>query len=96
VELLIGGIMIAALCLIGVVAALVCWLFVLPFQILGAVFRGLAFLLALPFIALFAILGVVLFGAGLLVFLFPALPLVLIVVGIWLLMRRRSRTAATA
>ena len=79
--------------LLGAVVSIVLWAVVLPFKLLGLVFRGIGVLLALPFMLAIGILGAVLFGAGMLVFLIPALPLVLVVTVIWWLMRRRGSHA---
>jgi hypothetical protein len=75
------------------VVSLICWVLFLPFKILGMVFKGLALLLALPFLAVAALVGAALFGAGMLAFLLPALPFVLLAMGIWWLMGRRARPA---
>jgi hypothetical protein len=77
------------------VASLVCWVLFLPFKLLGLMFRGLAVLLALPLLVLAGILGAMLFGAGLIAFLVPALPLVLLVLAIVWLARRRPPSVAT-
>src|SRR5262245_7964808 len=82
----------------GVLAAgisLFCWLFFPPFRILGLVFRGLPFLLVLPLLLVAAVFGVVIFGFGALIFLFPAVPLLLLVAGIWWLATRRRPGART-
>jgi uncharacterized membrane protein YfbV (UPF0208 family) len=52
--------------------------------------------LALPFLALFAVLGLVLFGAGLFAFFLPALPIVLLALGVWWLVKRSRTAAATS
>jgi hypothetical protein len=85
----IGFVVVAVLGLLAAVAALVCWVLFLPFRILGWVFRGFAGLLALPFLLIFAILGAVLFTAGLLAFFVPFLPFALLIAGVWWLMKRR-------
>jgi hypothetical protein len=98
IELLILGVLllvgIAVFGLLGSVLSLVFWVLFLPFHLLGLVFRGLGVLLALPFILLAGLVGIAVFGAGLILFLLPALPLVLLVLAIWWLMRRRSRAPA--
>jgi len=71
------------------------WVLFLPFKLLGLAFRGVACLLALPFLLIIGLVGVALFGAGLLVFMIPAMPIVLLALGAWWLVRRSSR-AATA
>ena len=96
--LVIGAMVLAAVIVLGILgslAALVCWLLVLPFKLLGLVFRGFAVLLALPLILVAGILGVVLFGAGLVMFLVPAFPLLLLVGAIVWLARRGHHTART-
>jgi hypothetical protein len=100
VELLVlGSLAFAAFVVLSVVASvfgLVMWLVALPFRILGWVFSGALMLLAVPFVLVFAVLGVVIFGAGLLFFLLPALPIVLLAWGAWWLVKRNQRSAATA
>lgn len=88
----LGALAIVGIAVFGLlvsVAALVCWLVVFPFRLLGFVFRGFAWLLALPFLLLFGILGVVLFAAGMVAFLIPALPFVAILMLVVWLMRHR-------
>ena len=76
-------------------AALVLWLVLLPFRILGLVLRGIALLLWLPVLILFCVIGALIFGFGALVFLVPALPLALLALLVWWLMRRRGQSSAT-
>ena len=87
---------VAAAIILGVLFSLGTLLFgliALPFTLLGLVFRGLGVLLALPFLLVFGLIGVALFGAGVVVFLVPALPvLLLIALAVWLV-RRTSRGA---
>ena len=95
--ILFGVLVLVGLAVFGAlwaVVSLVCWVLFLPFKLLGLVFRGLAFLLALPFLLLAGVGGLLLFGFGLTLFFLPALPLLLVALGVWWLMRRRSRTAA--
>jgi len=70
--------------------SLVFWIVLLPFKLLGLAFKGMAFVLMLPFFLLFAIGAALLFGFGLFMFFIPALPLVLVALGIWWLMKRRA------
>jgi hypothetical protein len=87
---------IAVMGLLASVVALVCWVFVFPFRLLGFVFRGFAGLLALPFLLLFGLLGVVLFAAGMVAFLVPVLPFVVIVaLVVWLMRHRHPDTPRT-
>ena len=83
IELLVlGTLAFAALAVIGILTAglsLVFWVIFLPFRILGWVFKGLGLLLALPFIALFGVVGLLVFGFGALVFLLPFAPVALLV-----------------
>jgi hypothetical protein len=88
VGLAVAGVLWAALSLVG-------WILFLPFKLLGLVFKGFAFLFALPFLLLAGFIGVLCFGAGLLVFMVPVLPFALLAVGAWLLLRRRPRSTAT-
>jgi hypothetical protein len=92
----IGALALAVLAMLGVlwaVASLVCWVLFLPFKLLGLIFRGFAFLLALPFLLIAALIGVAIFGVGVLLFLFPAVPIILIALGIWWVMRHRDKRA---
>ncbi len=99
-ELVVLGVLgMAALLVFGVlaaVAAFVWWIVVLPFKLLGLVFRGAAVLLALPFLLIAGFIGLLVFGAGVLAFMMPALPLVLLILGVVWLVRRRSRSTAHA
>jgi len=93
-----GFVLVIALILIGLAwAALsaVFWVVLLPFKLLGLVFRGLAALFALPFLLVFGLAGALLFGAGALIFLLPLLPFVLVVLGAALLVRRNRGTRTT-
>ncbi len=95
--LVMGAVGLAVLSVIGLfgaIASLVCWVLVLPFKLLGLVFRGLGLLLALPFLMIAGLLGAILFGAGLLFFLIPLLPIALLVAAAWWLVNRRGRPAA--
>ena len=95
--LAVGVLAFAGLCVLGLfwsIASLVCWVLFLPFKLLGFLFRGFAFLLALPFMLLFGVLALIVFGAGLLMFLFPALPVLLLAAVVWWLVRRRDRRSA--
>ncbi len=94
-SLLVVGVVLFAL--LWAASAVFFTLIVLPFKLLGFLLRGLAVLLALPFILVIGLLGVVLFGAGLLAFLVPVLPLVaLIAIGAWFFRRRRPRATSAA
>jgi hypothetical protein len=80
---------------LGAVFSLVFGLIVLPFKLIGFAFRGLAFLLVLPFLALAAIVGVMVFGFGMLMFLAPLAPLALMAWGIWWLVKPRRAHPVT-
>jgi len=95
--LVVGAAVVAALTVFGLVSALVamiCWVFVLPFKLLGFAFQGLAMVLAFPFLLLIAILGAVVFGVGAILFAIPALPFVALAAVIWWL-ATRNRQART-
>src|SRR5262249_45981509 len=88
----------ASLAVLGVlagVASLICWVLFLPFRLPGLVFRGLAFLLSLPFALLLGgglilAIGIPLVATLLLL----AAPAILLGVGIvWLAKRAVSRAA---
>ena len=90
----LGVVALAAFGIFWAVGSLICWILFLPFKLLGLIFRGFAFLFALPFLLLAGIIGVLLFGAGMRVFLIPALPLLWSALGVWWLIRGRSHPAA--
>jgi hypothetical protein len=95
----LGVIALAAVIIFGVlgaIAALVCWILVLPFKLLGLIFRGFAVLLALPLILAAGIFGFTVFGVGLLFFLIPVVPLLLLVAAIMWLAKRRGHRAVHA
>ena len=99
VELVVGGaLLLAALMFLGVigfVVSLLVSLFVLPFQLLGFLFKGFAGLLLLPVLLLLGFVGLLVFGAGMIALLAPAVPLVLLGLGIWWLVKRGRQPAAT-
>jgi hypothetical protein len=89
----LGALAFAGLLIFGVLWAalsLVFWLVLLPFKLLGLVFKGMAVIFMLPFLLLLAIGAVLAFGFGLFMFFIPALPLVLVALGVWWLMKRRA------
>ena len=95
---------VASVLLVGLVLVGLAWaalslffgLVLLPFKLLGLMFRGLAALLALPFLLIFGLAALILFGAGALVFLLlPLLPLALVVLAVILLARRGRGAGAT-
>ncbi len=96
-SLALGAVAVAGIIVIGILvaeAALVCWLFVLPIKMLGLIFRGFALILLLPLVLAVGIAGVVVFGAGMLLFMLPVFPLLLLVGAIWWFARRGHRSAA--
>jgi len=84
---------VAVVGLVGAVLSLVFGIVFLPFKLLGLAFRGIGVVLALPFLAAFGILGLVIFGVGALIFLMPALPFVALVFALIWLVRRGMRPA---
>ena len=98
-ELLVGGaVAVAGLAVFGLLWALVamiCWVVVLPFKLLGFAFKSLAFLLALPFILVIALFAVVVFGVGAVLFAIPALPVIALAAIIWWF-ASRNRSARVA
>lgn len=92
---LVGLALFLVLGIVGTILSLVFGLVLLPFKLLGLAFRGVAFLIALPLILLFAILGVLVIGGGLLALFVPLLPLALVGLGLWWLLRRRPHPAAS-
>jgi hypothetical protein len=99
VELVVGGaLLLAALVFLGVIGFVVSLLFtliVLPFQLLGFLFKSFAGLLLLPFLLVLGFVGLLVFGAGMIALLAPAVPLVLLGLGIWWLVKRGRQPAAT-
>ena len=99
VELIVlGALAFAAIVVFGVLASvfgLVMWLIALPFKVMGWLLQGIGLVLALPFIAIFGVIAAVVLGAGMLVFMLPFLPVALIVLGAWWLVRRNQRSAAS-
>ncbi len=90
-----------ALAVIGALlglATLVVWLILLPFRLLGFVFKLLGALLFLPVMLLVGgVVGAVVGIPLLFVVLLPMLPLVLIIAGIWWLTKRSiGHTAPTS
>ena len=94
--LVMGLVVIAILGLLAGALSLFLGLIFLPFQLLGLVFKGLGFLLALPFLILFGLLGFFVFGFGALLFLAPFAPFALLAFLIWRWMRGRPRAAVSA
>jgi hypothetical protein len=98
-ELLVGGaVAVAGLAVLGMlwaVVAMICWVFVLPFKLLGLAFKGLAFVLALPFVLIIAVVGAALFGVAAILFAIPALPIVALAAFVWWLATRKRPARAT-
>lgn len=93
---LAGLVLLAVLGAIGGLVALVLWLVLLPFRILGFAFKLLGALLMLPLLLVGGILLAVFVGVPLLfTVLLPALPIVLLAWLIWWLVRRGNRSTAT-
>jgi len=90
----IGLVLIAGFGLLAAIASMIWWVVLLPFKLLAFAFKGLAAVLALPFLILFGVLGFALFGVGLVAFIVPALPLILIVALIVALFRRRDQKSS--
>lgn len=99
VEILVLGVFaLTALFIFAVLASVfgvVMWAILLPFRILGWMLKGAAFLLAVPFVAVFGLVAFLVLGAGMLVFFVPFLPLALIALAAWWLVRRNRRSAAS-
>lgn len=83
--------------LVGALVSSLVGLVLLPFHLISLVFRGLGALLALPFLLLFGFIGLLIFGAGVVALLLPALPLIALVwLAIWLFRRPNHRAGSTA
>jgi glycerol-3-phosphate acyltransferase PlsY len=91
-----GLLVLVAVGLVLATVAVVFWVVTLPFRLLGVAFQLAAALLALPFLLLFGLLGATIFGAGMLLFLAPALPFVLLVIAVLWLVRRNRRRVSVA
>jgi hypothetical protein len=98
IELFVMGVLgIVALAVCGLFVAsisLVLWVLFLPFRILGFLLRGVGFLLAIPFMLVFGLFGLLVFGFGGLIFLVPFAPLALIAFLVWRWMRGRPRAVS--
>ena len=97
--LVLAALAFAAVVLFGVLASvfsIIMGLIALPFRIVGWLLHGALALLAIPFMIVFAIVGVVLFGAGMLFILVPALPIVALAFLAFWLVRRTQRHATAA
>lgn len=87
-----------AFCVIVVVGTLVAaasllgWLVSIPFHILGFVLRGIGVAIAIPFILLAAVIGVVVFGFGAIALFVPMVPFVILALGVAWLVRHNSRS----
>ena len=99
VELLVlGTLAFAAIVIFAVLASVfgvVMWLVFLPFRIVGWLFHLFGALLAIPFVLAFGVVAVVALGAGMSMFVIPFLPIALIALGAWWLVRRNRRSAQT-
>ena len=101
IELVVGGaILLAVLVFLGVIGAvlsLVFTLVLLPFKLIGFLFKSaVALVLLVPFLLVLGIVGVLALGAGLIALFLPLLPFALLGLGIWWLMKRRQQAAAPA
>ena len=99
IELIVLAVVVTAvLAVLGVVAAVlsfVVWLVMLPFQLLGMIAKGLAFVAALPVLLLLGVAALLVGGFGLLFALLPLLPFVLVVAFvIWLVRGDRPGSKA--
>ena len=95
----LGFLVLVACAVLGLFAAglsMVLWVVFLPFRLIGLLFRGLGFLLALPFMILFGALGFLIFGFGAMVFLVPFAPFVLLAFLLWRWFRGRPRATVSA
>lgn len=101
VGLLIAGLVamaiVAVLCVLWAIAYLVWWVLFLPFKLLGFAFKGLMFLLLLPVLLVVGAVATAIFGIEIIAALLPAALFVLLVWGVFRLMRphRRSTVSAT-
>jgi hypothetical protein len=96
--LTLGVLAFAAVVVIAVLASvfgLVMWLVFLPFRLVGWLLHGFAMILALPFVAIFGVVAFLVLGAGVAMFLLPFLPLALLALGAWWLVRRSRRSVAS-
>ncbi|MGH7724566.1 MAG: hypothetical protein ACREOU_03985 [Candidatus Eiseniibacteriota bacterium] len=95
--IIVGLVVLSAVALVGHVVG---FLIVLPFKLLGAVFRFVGFLLALPFLLVGGLLGVggLVLGIVLVssVLFLPIIPFAIAIAAIVWLVRRSRRTRAVA
>jgi hypothetical protein len=94
VELLvIGVVVVALLAAFGLAAALisfVVWLVLLPLQLMAILFKLLGFLIALPFLVIGGLIAIAAVSFGAMFLFLPFMPLILVGLGLFWLLRRRS------
>jgi len=97
VTLFLGGIgLLVALVLIAALLGtlgVIFWALLLPFRLFGFVLKALSGLLLLPILIPLAIVAAVVLGLGFALALLPAIPVVLLALGVWWLVRRRRRAS---
>lgn len=69
---------------------------ILPFQLLGWLFKGLGLLIVLPFLLLLGTFCFLLFGFGALVLVIPLAPFLVLTYLLWRWMRGRTRATVSA
>jgi hypothetical protein len=97
-EVVVFGISLLVAGLVGLAVAsvvFVIWIFVLPFQLLAVVFKGLGFVLILPLLLLLGVIGLSVFGFGLLIALLPLLPFIALAYVLWRLLRPRPQATSS-
>jgi len=98
IELVVLGVL--AFCAFVVFGALFCaasmvgWILVLPFRLVGWLFRGLGLLVALPLFIIVMVVGALVLGVGAVIAFVPIIPIVLLALGVaWLVRRVVQRPA---
>ena len=100
VELVVGGaLLFVALMFLGVIGFVISLFFslvLLPLKLFGFLLKGAAALLLLPFLMVLGLVIALVVGAGVIAFMAPLLPVALVCLGIWWLVKRRQQPAAQA
>jgi hypothetical protein len=98
VQLMIAGVValvcVAVLGILWAVAYLCWWVLFLPFKLFGVAVKGLIFMLMLPLILIAGVVMTLVFGFNVIGALIPAALFVLLVVGVFRLLRPRGHSAA--
>ena len=79
---------------LALAAMVVGWVLFLPLRLLGFLFKGLGFVVALPVLAVLGLVAILVFGVGVVLAALPILPLLAVGALIWWAIGRGHRHAA--